>query len=236
MTLMKLCNPLGLILIAVLACNHSAALAYEKGDMIFRGGATLVAPDEDSGLVNLDGSPLSLSGGNSRVEVDDNTQLGLTFTYVLNNHWGIELLAATPFEHTISGTGELAGIDIADIKHLPPTLSAIYFFNSSGQVTPYMGAGINYTAFFEEDLTGEGDTFLATRGLANGDITLDDSWGLALQVGLDYQINDRWLINASVRWLDIDTDATINFDSGNNLTVDVEIDPWVYTLSVGYLF
>jgi outer membrane protein len=58
-------------------------------------------------------------------------------------------------------------------------------------------------------------------------LSLDDSWGLSLQLGADYHINDKWLINASVRKLDIETNqlfevrgivaesASIGFDQGS---------------------
>jgi outer membrane protein len=214
--------------------GSSFCLAYEKGDMFIRAGATQVAPDEDSGLVQLNGSTLSLGGGTSKLKVDDDTQLGLTYNYMLSNKLGIEVLAATPFEHTASGTGELAGLDIADIKHLPPTVSTVYYFDSDSKFNPYLGAGFNYTVFFDEDLTSAADTTLSGLGLTNGDVELDDSWGLAFQAGFDYQLNEKWFFNASVRWIDIDTEAKIKFDGGNEITADVEIDPFVYTLSVGY--
>ena len=55
-------------------------------------------------------------------------------------------------------------------------------------------------------------------------------------MGLDYQLNDHWAINTSVRWIDISTEAEITFDGGNKITADIDIDPWVYTLSVAYVF
>ncbi len=213
---------------------HPLAYSYESGDIIIRAGATQVTPQEDSGPVKLNGSTLSLGGGDSELNVDDNTQLGLNLAYVFNKNWAIELLAATPFEHTASGSGELAGLDIADIKHLPPTLMALYYFDTTSKLKPYLGAGVNYTIFFDEDLTSEANSTLAGLGLTGGDVELDDSWGLSVQAGFDYELSDRWLVNASVRWIDIDTEAEITFDSGDKITADLEIDPFVYTVSIGY--
>ena len=212
------------------------ALALEAGDIVLRVGATTVAPDEDSDLVELNGATLDLGAGPSTLSVDDNTQLGLTVEYMLSKNLGIEVLAATPFEHTASGEGELAGLDIADVKHLPPTVSAVYHFYPTEGFRPYVGAGINYTIFFDEDLTSEGDATLSSLSLTGGDVELDDSWGLSIQAGFDYDINSQWMINASVRWIDIDTEAEISFDGGSKITADIEIDPLVYTVSVGYKF
>lgn len=228
---------LSMTALASAAALSVQAQAYEAGDWVVRLGATQVAPVEESSLLELDGVALT-SPLNGRVGLDNNTQLGLTVEYMINKNWGVELLAATPFSHTASVTdGEaLQGLNVADVKHLPPTLSAVYHFNLDSKFQPYLGVGINYTTFFEEDLTSQADATFATLGLTGGDVKLDDSWGLALQVGADYHLNERWLLNASVRWIDIDTTAKIKFDNGSAIKSDIEIDPYVYTLSVGYKF
>jgi outer membrane protein len=58
---------------------------------------------------------------------------------------------------------------------------------------------------------------------------------LALEAGIDYSLNENWLINVAVWRLDLDTDAVIDSPAGQ-VTVDVEIDPWVYMLGLGYKF
>ncbi len=223
------------IAVAAAVLSAQQTLAQNAGDISLRVGATSVNPDDSSSAVALNGTTLSLAGGTSGLSVDNNTQLGLTLEYALDANWSVEVLAATPFSHTASGTGELAGLDIADTKHLPPTISVIYRFGNGG-VQPYVGAGLNYTVFFSEDTTATADATLATLGLTGGKAELDDSFGLALQVGIDVDLNSKWFANASVRWIDIDTDATITFDGGNKITSSVEIDPMVYSVMVGYKF
>ena len=159
--------------------------------------------------------------------VDSDVQMGITGTYMLTDHVGIGLLAATPFQHSINlnGVGKLA-----DIKHLPPTVTLQYFpLDSKSGVQPYVGAGINYTAFFDEEFTG------ANKQAGFSDLELDNSWGLALEAGLDYQLAEHLLLNASVWYADIDTEA--NFKVGGvKSSVDVDIDPWVYMVGLGYKF
>ncbi|MNH20019.1 Outer membrane protein W precursor [compost metagenome] len=147
-------------------------------------------------------------------------QLGLTLSYMLTDNWGVELLAATPFSHSVStpGLGE-----VAKVKHLPPTLMAQYYFgDANSKVRPYVGAGINYTVFFDEEGRG---------ALAGTDVNVDSSWGLAGQVGLDMAINDRWFVNASAWIMDIDTEVHTAVG-----TINTSIDPVAFMVGVGYRF
>lgn len=212
--------------------------AFEAGSWIVRGGISVVAPDARGDQLKLNGSDTSFISavGTEKLDVDDNLQIGLTFEYMLDANWGLEVLASTPFNHTASATGALAGLDVADIKHLPPTLSAVYHFNANEKFRPYVGVGINYTLFFDEDTTSAADNTFATLGLTGGDVELDDSWGLALQVGADYKVHDNWWLNASVRWIDISTTAEVTFDDGSKVSGDVDIDPFVYSIKLGYEF
>ena len=216
----------------------ATASAFEANSWIVRAGATTVAPDVSSDQLKLNGSAQAFidAVGPAGLDVDNDTQLGLTIEYMFTSNWGLEVLAATPFEHTASGTGALNGLDIADVKHLPPTVSAVYHFNHGSAFRPYVGAGINYTVFFDEDLTGAADAAFAGLGLTGGDVNLDDSWGVALQVGADYQIGDKWWLNASVRWLDISTTADIKFDDGTRVSGDLDLDPFVYSIMIAYTF
>jgi len=198
-----------------------AASAYEKGDILLRVGTATVDPDSKSDDID------QVAG--AQVSANNETQLGISGTYMLSDKLGIEVLAATPFSHDIKGLGGLAGTDIGEIKHLPPTISAQYYFlGGNGKFQPYVGAGLNYTIFFSEDVDAG---LLASYNK----LKLDNSIGLAAQIGADYQINKQWFLNASAMYADIDTDATLSGPAGT-LTVDYDLDPWVYRVNVGYKF
>lgn len=220
------------VLAAGLLFGAASVTAHEAGDFIVRAGAAHVDPNDDSDLIHHSG--LGNVAG-SEAEVDDDTQLGLTFTYMLTNHWGVELLAATPFDHDIEADlGGLGKYDAGSTKHLPPTLSLQYYpMDSASKFQPYVGLGVNYTKFFDEDVDSELEGALAETG---GDLELDDSLGWAAQIGFDYEIDDHWLINAAVWYIDLETDAEFKFDSGTRVKTDVDIDPLVYMISIGYKF
>jgi outer membrane protein len=222
---------LGASLIA-LALVAPAAHAHKAGEFIVRAGAATVAPNEDSGELKLDGAKVS----GTKATVDSNTQLGLAFAYMVTDHVGIELLAATPFSHQVNVKGLGPALDgkLADIKHLPPTLSVQYYpMDAGSKFQPYAGIGLNYTLFFNEDLTSD----RKDQGFSN--MKMKNSVGLAGQLGMDYMLTDNLLFNASVWYVDINTEASIDGPSAlgvGKTKVDVDIDPWVYMVGIGYKF
>lgn len=215
-----------------LAIAAPLAHAHKAGDIIVRAGAVTVDPREDSGPLNFDGGDAVGTGAT----LNSNTQLGLNFAYMLSDKVGIELLAATPFTHDVGVKGLGGGLDgdLAEVTHLPPTLSAVvYPLDSNSAFQPYLGVGINYTVFFDEELTAP----RKVQGFS--DISLDSSWGLAFQVGADYMLTDNLMLNAQVRYIDISTDATVKGPTALNIqktTVSVDVDPMVYMVGLGYKF
>ncbi|SIS03564.1 outer membrane protein [Aquipseudomonas alcaligenes] len=219
-----------------LAVAAPMAQAFEAGDIIVRAGAITVDPQEDSSELKVGGADVA----GTKATLDSDTQLGLNFAYMITNNIGIELLAATPFSHSVG----LKGVDAAlgtpagtidgsfgDIKHLPPTLSAVYYpLDSQSAFQPYVGLGINYTIFFDEELSSR----QKDNGFSN--LELDDSWGLAYQIGMDYMLSDNLLLNAQVRYIDIDTEATVEHNALGKVKVDVDVDPFVYMIGLGYKF
>lgn len=215
-----------------LALAAPVAHAHQAGDFILRAGAITTAPNEDSGDIKLDGTKV----GGTKATLDSDTQLGLAFAYMLTDHIGLELLAATPFQHEVGVKGLGAGLDgkLANIKQLPPTLSLQYYpMEPTSKFQPYAGIGLNYTLFFDEDLSSS----RKAQGFSN--MKLKDSVGLAGQLGMDYMLTDNLLVNASVWYVDIDTKASVNGPTAlgySKTKVNVDVDPWVYMVGLGYKF
>ncbi|MFZ3022562.1 OmpW/AlkL family protein [Pseudomonas sp.] len=213
-----------------LAVASPAAHAFKEGDIIVRAGAITVDPHESSSDINAGGTDIA----GSKATLDSDTQLGLNFAYMVTDHVGIELLAATPFSHSVGVKGVAPSLDgsLGDIKHLPPTLSAVYYPLETGSAfQPYVGLGLNYTWFFDTELTSSAEG----RGFSGLD--LEDSWGLAYQVGADYMLTDNIMLNAQVRYIDIDTTGTTYLGGGTvKVDVDVDVDPFVYMVGLGYKF
>ncbi|WP_299863263.1 OmpW family outer membrane protein [uncultured Roseobacter sp.] len=193
-----------LLLTSALAFVTGPALAQSQGDLTFGIGIGSVNPKSGNGTV---------AGVEADIASDE--AITLTLEYFIRDNIGIELLAATPFEHDIG----LPGVGNASTKHLPPTLSVNYHFTNASPWKPYVGIGVNYTTFFEEDF-----------GAAN--LELDDSFGLSAQVGVDYKVSESGWIRANVRWFDIDTDVSLNgADIG-----EAEIDPFLFGVAYVHKF
>ncbi len=208
------------------ALGTSPLMAYEAGDFIARVGLAYLSPDDDADdFSNLPGTTVS---------VDDASTLGITFSYLITDNIGVGLLGVWPFSVDIEGDkGALANDDkVADTKVLPPTLTLQYHFDTGPRWHPYVGAGVNYTYFWDES-TNNGST------LAGSDLSLDDSWGLAGELGLDYTFDNDYLVSAQVWYIDIETTAKSKGVLGNPALAgeaDIDINPWVFMLGVGKKF
>ncbi|MFT4652942.1 MAG: outer membrane protein [Kangiellaceae bacterium] len=224
-------------IVCVLALASANVFAHKAGDILVRAGLTTVAPDDASSNILVGASNFqigeSVVGG---VSVGANTQLGLNVAYFLTDHWNIEVLAASPFSHKINLA---SGGNLGKTKHLPPTVTANYFFaDADAAFRPYAGVGLNYTVFFDEEFNDVSVSSIdGAIGATISDLSLDNSFGLAAQIGADYEIANGIYLNASVRYINIETEAKFRVngvDLGSIASVD--INPFVYTISIGYRF
>ena len=207
---------------AALAAIMSTATAA-PGDWIVRARAILVSPQEDASGVEP-----AFPGGS--VEVEDAVVPELDFTYFLTEKLGLELILATS-PHDLEGTGDLAGLGkVGDVMALPPTLTLQYHFQPTAKVRPYVGVGLNYTMFYNEDASSS-----LEDAIGDTSISLEDSFGLAAQVGVDVDINENWFMNADVKWINIETEAELNTGGAIN-TVDVDLNPIVAGIGIGRRF
>lgn len=211
MFLLKLKKFIGVIAVVTGLFVMAPAHALDQGDWYMRFGAIHAEPNDSSG--GLSGAPTV------GVSVDGDTQLFATFNYMLREHIGLELLVATPFTHDVNATGALSG-KIGEVSHLPPTFSVLYHFSPKSSVRPFVGAGINYTVFFDEQPTA-----------VISSLELDDSWGYALEAGVDVDISKSWFFTANIRYINIET--TAKTDLGN---VDIDINPTLLSIGVGFSF
>lgn len=220
---MRIFRNFAVFIVVLMLCSQSLS-AHEKGDFIVRIGPALIEPNDSSD--DVEGIP------GTEVAVDNNVTLGFTIGYMLTSNIGVELLGVTPSPHDLRGRQAIGALNkIGEVDVFPPTLCLQYYLGNSPTFQPYIGAGINYTHFSNEDTSASLETALG----GSTDLDVDDSWGLAAQVGVDVSINDSWLVNAAIWYVDIDADATLSTGAVDR-DVDIEIDPWVFFIGVGKKF
>lgn len=178
----------------------------EKENFMFRLRGIGVIPNEDQ----------SLTGGTT-VDIDATVVPEFDITYFWTDHIATELiLATTPHDVTVNPATSLG-----DVWLLPPTLTLQYHFTPEKTFSPYVGAGINYTFFYNEDPG------------AFASVDYDNSVGFALQAGFDYWVDENWGLNLDVKRLWLDTDVNV---AAGAVTGEVEIDPWIVGAGISYRF
>jgi outer membrane protein len=152
------------------------------------------------------------------VHVSDKTIPEVDISYFFTPNWAAELVLTYPQKHDVT----LNGANIGSFKHLPPSLTVQYHFMPEAQFSPYLGAGVNYTR-------------ISQVHLLDGAAELDkNSYGLALQAGVDFKLDKNWSLNLDVKKVQIRSDLSLTSD-GTKLGT-VKVDPWLVGVGVGYRF
>ena len=196
-----------LLAAALLAPVVSAEASWERTDWIVRGGVSQVDPK--SGDLSL--SPTTTLG------VDDDTGFSFDITAMLSQNWGAELFAAPAQNHTTTAITGRSVAQYGEVEPLIETLTAQYHFNPLGRMRPYVGAGLGYAQFSGERPAG---------------LSLGSSWGPAAVAGIDLGVTQRFFVNLSARWVNVESKVKLN----GNRVGDVALDPMIYSLNLGYRF
>lgn len=187
----------------------------QAGSIIVDVRATDVVPDSGSSIQNPNGTDTGLTTRTTNSIVPT-----LGISYFFTDHIAAELVLGTSY-HSIYAVG--AGPDRLVHKTwvLPPILSAQYHFNPKGELSPYVGVGVNYMIFY------------SGRDYNDVTVKLRDGFGVAVEGGLDIAVAKRTYLNLDLKKVFFETKATIN---GGALTSNVHLDPWIPSIGVGYRF
>lgn len=211
---MRLISKLILIYSAITGFPAFAENMPKAGDSMIRARALGVLPDEDATITG------AVTG--SQINIDSSLVPEVDFTYFVTDHIALELIAAVTPHDVSTKTSSAGALDLGDAWLLPPTLTAQYHLTGMGKCKPYVGAGVNYTVFFNED-----------KGSSVTGVDYGNSFGPVLQAGVDYMLDDHWMVNMDVKKVWINTD--VKFNNGA-IRADVDINPWLVGVGIGYRF
>lgn len=191
-----------IVLAALAACGLGAVQAQESPWMV-RVRATHLD------MANKDSTGLGLTVNNKTIPEFD-------VSYFFSPNLAAELILTVPQKQTVSSQGA----EIGTFKHLPPTLLMQYHWTGLQGFKPYVGVGINYTD-------------ISKVNILSGQATLEkDSWGGALQLGVDVPLDKNWSINLDVKKLYLQTDVYVGGANAGTL----RLNPVAASIGVGYRF
>lgn len=218
---------LSLAALAVALALPGQAFA-KAGDVQVKLLGTLVAPDGKIKDVKID--RIGLPAG-TQTKADDNMVPTVVVEYFVADNISLETIAGVT-QHDVDGRGALAGAGlVSDAKIVPATLTLKYHFGKDGGVQPYVGAGPSYFIFIDEKPGATAVALGATRQKMN------DTFGVALQAGIDVPVNDkglavtfdakRYFLRPTARWFAGTTEV---------LRTKHRLDPWVLSAGVAFRF
>lgn len=188
------------------------------------------------GVIPTESAEIGVIGGD--VNISNSFIPELDFTYFFTKNIAAELILGTT-KHDVKTVGSdisavggptNASVDLGSVYLLPPTLTLQYhFFPTEEKIfKPYIGAGINYTIFYNQE-----------AGSVVKGIEYENAFGFAGQLGFDLMLDDTFFINVDIKKLFLSTDVTVdasNLAAGLSIPAKVDIDPWLLGFGVGMKF
>lgn len=209
----------GLLVLSGLLLS-TLSFGQEAGELHMRVRATGVVPMEDTKIETI--------GGN--VAVSNNLIPEVDFTYYFTKNIAAELILGTSKHEVVAVNTALGNLDLGRVMLLPPTLNLQYHFYPTKNLKPYVGAGLNYTIFYDQ---GQGKG----RNAAVTSVAYDNNLGYSFQLGFDYKINDKLYWNVDVKKLYLNTDVEVGaaLPSGQvYVPAEVDLNPWLISTGIGF--
>ena len=198
------------------ASAETATKGSEKNPWQIRVRAIDVVPNASSSTITGLGGEVTELSSQITPELD--------ISYFFTKNVSAELILATS-KTNVTATGTAIGqVDLGSVWVLPPTLTLQYHFLPDQTINPYIGAGLNYTAFYNVD-----------SGPVADSIDYTNSFGPALEIGVDIAVDKNWMINFDIKQIFMQTNATVNVGS-DSYTTNVNVNPTIYGVGIGYRF
>lgn len=195
----------------------------------------------DDGTVDIPGVAIANPVPGSVLSTSDSVVPELDISYFFTPNIAVELiLGVTP--HKVSGKELLSGLPVGKTWLLPPTLTLQYHFTNFGAFKPYIGAGVNYTVFFNTSAANSpAVTPLVGVPLTVTGLDVENTWAPAAQIGFDYMLNRNVGLNFDVKklWLRPDWNGSIAVGAGaapRPMHGEVKLDPWLISAGITYKF
>lgn len=206
--------------------------------------ATLHA--EDQGRLTLTGSAQWLQRtaenhesdlpavGEIRFETDfdDAAGLGFALNYFFTDRLSVESKASIVRSDLAlrvrTGPDSVVLIDLGDFDLYPLTVMLQYHFSTSGSLRPYVAAGPGYLILDNIETRQ-----LGPQGVSK--IEFDNSIGLVVGGGLNYNFSSRFHLNVDARYIPLESSSEVTFVGSSNVQ-EIDVRPLIVSAGLGYRF
>lgn len=174
-----------------------------------------IMTENDGSVHQVPGADLSYS---------DTVTPELDFSYYVTPEVSAELILGASYAK-VFGDGSAAGLGrVGKAWFLPPTLTLQYHVPGLGAFQPYVGAGVNYTMFFD------------TSNGSLQDFDIDNDFGWVAQAGADFMIDAHWGLNLDVKKLSLEPDWSARLGDGTRVDGKAKLNPLLVGTGVTYRF
>ena len=244
---MKNSRKLQAAMAAALLAGGGSAMAQQAGDWVLGAGWMHFAPQDSSKPLTVT-SPVNSTVPGSGANVQSSDTLGLSATYFLDSHWGIEGVLGVPPKFKLDGEGSLGAIgELGNARQWSPTILGKYYFNDGESAfRPFVGLGATYVWYSDVKLTPNLQSALASQFhqspfAVNTTAKLDSKFAPVLNIGAAYQFDKHWGISFSVSYIPLKTKAKLTTNSVFGLPVatseaSLKLNPIVTYVAATYRF
>ncbi|HEX8886548.1 MAG TPA: OmpW family outer membrane protein [Noviherbaspirillum sp.] len=206
----------------------TGAAAQSKGQFTVSVGANMLKPHVESGAISAPALPNSLG------DIDKDTQPVAVITYGLTDNISVETAIGTPYKHKIYGAGAIAGTGQLGTAEALPAIALLQyrFFDPNSRIRPFVGLGVTYAMFQKETGSFPMTALTNPGGGTPTTFRIDNKWTYSGQVGLQFNVTEKWFANAAYIKTKLATD--VHFSTGQRQ--HMRLDPDSFILSVGYKF
>ncbi len=205
------------MLVLVAAAGIASA---QSPEWRYGGRLSWVDADTSSDDVGDTGNTLDLESG-----------LGAEFdaTLMFSVLFGVELSVGFS-THQLQIRGDDVGvIDAGRVWFVPLTAIAQYHLPIYGPWDPYIGLGLTWAAPFYKESGDANDAGIE-------DMEIDSGPAIAAQIGVNYQMDNRWYANIDLRYFGTSLDVQVRMDGENLPTIQLDAKPLTISLGFGYKF
>jgi len=209
----------------ILPCLAAAAAALVAGsaaaqsNMVKLGVSRYTTHTQTSGISGIGVPP------GADADTNDATTVIVVYERMLTPNLGAELVLGVPPKIEARATGSVAflGDNVLSARNASPTVLVNWHFGAPGDTwRPYLSAGFNYTRFID------------IQSRIAQDVQMKDSFGWAAGGGVDYAIDARWGLFASVTALRVRTKLVAT--GATVLQSELDFRPVTYSFGATYRF